>query len=166
MIERDERTGFVPARVAVTRAAFVRDWLPPVAWMTLIFVGSTDSFSFGHTSRIIGPIVLWFFPAATQPTVDLVVFLVRKTAHVSEYAVLAVLWWRALRRPLPAASREWSWRAAGLAVLVSSLWAATDELHQSFTATRTASAWDVLLDTTGAGLGVLFLWALGLWRKG
>ena len=65
----------------------------------------------------------------------------------SEYAVLAVLWWRAKRQPMQAASPAWSWRAAGLALFVSALWAATDEFHQSFTATRTASAWDVLLDS-------------------
>jgi VanZ family protein len=142
----------------------VRTWLPPIAWMALIFTGSTDSFSSGHTVQYIAPVLRWLFPGVAEPTIDLVVFLLRKAAHLTEYAVLAVLWWRALRRPVHAASRDWSWRAAGLALLVSALWAATDELHQSFTATRSASAWDVLLDTTGAGLGLLPLWALGRWR--
>ena len=132
--------------------------------MALIFTGSTDSFSSGHTSRLIAPLLRWLFPGLALPTIDLVVFLVRKAAHLSEYAVLAVLWWRALQRPARAASRGWSWRAAGLAVLVSALWAATDEIHQFFTTTRSASAWDVLLDTTGAGLGLLLLWALGARR--
>jgi VanZ family protein len=138
-----------PGEPLATQAALVRDSLPAVAWMALIFVGSTDSFSSGQTSRIIGPLLRWLFPGLTEPTVDLVVFLVRKTAHVSEYAVLAGLWWRALRRPVQRAAGSWSWRAAGLAVLISALWAATDEFHQSFTATRTASVWDVLLDTAG-----------------
>ena len=153
-----------PGEPAVTRAAFVRDWLPPVAWMALIFVGSTDSSSSGHTARLVGPLLRWLFPGLAEPTIDFVVFSVRKAAHLGEYAVLAGLCWRALRRPVRLAPRSWSWRTAGLALLISALWAASDELHQSFTATRTASVWDVLLDTTGAGLGLLLLWALGTWR--
>ena len=132
--------------------------------MALIFTGSTDSFSSGHTSHYLGPLLRWLFPGLAQPTIEVVAFLVRKAAHLCEYAVLAVLWWRALQRPARAASRGWSWRAAGLAVLFSALWAATDEIHQFFTASRGASAWDVLLDTAGAGLGLLLLWALGRWR--
>ena len=142
----------------------MRHWLPPIAWMALIFTGSTDSFSSGHTSRLIAPLLRWLFPGLALPTIDLVVFLVRKAAHLSEYAVLAALWWRALQRPAGASSRDWSWRAAGLAVLVSALWAATDEIHQLFTASRGASAWDMLLDTAGAGTGLLLLWALARWR--
>jgi VanZ family protein len=143
----------------------VRTWLPPIAWMGLIFTGSTDSFSSGHTVQYIAPVLRWLFPGMAEPTIDLVVFLLRKAAHLSEYAVLAALCWRALRGPLRVAPRHWSWRAAGLTVLVSALWAATDEFHQSFTVTRTASVWDVLLDTTGAGLGLLVLWALGTRRS-
>jgi VanZ family protein len=149
----------------VTPAALVHDWLPPLAWMALIFVGSTDSFSSGHTARLVSPLLLWLFPGLAEPTIELVVFSVRKAAHVGEYAVLAGLWWRALRRPVGPAPRPWDWRAAGLALLISGLWAAADELHQSFTATRTASPWDVLLDTTGAGLGLLLLWAVGPRRR-
>jgi len=74
--------------------------------------------------------------------------------------VLAGLWWRALRRPVWRDPRPWAWRPAGLALLACAAWAATDEVHQAFTATRTASAWDVLLDTTGAAIGLLVLWAL------
>jgi len=136
-------------------------WLPVAAWMALIFVGSTDSFSFGQTSRFLGPLLGWLFPGLSEPAVDLAIYAIRKAAHLTEYAVLAGLWWRALRRPVRRDPRPWTWRPAGLALLACALWAAADELHQSFTATRTGSAWDVLLDTTGAGIGLLLLWRLG-----
>jgi VanZ family protein len=142
----------------------VRDWLPVVGWMAVIFVGSTDAFSSAHTSRILGPLLRRLFPGLGDPSVDLAVLSIRKAAHVTEYAVLATLWWRALRRTVGRDPRPWAWRPAGLAVLACVLWASTDELHQSFTATRTASGWDVLLDATGASVGLLLLWRLGAWR--
>jgi hypothetical protein len=132
--------------------------------MALVFVGSTDSFSSGQTSRLLGPVLRWLFPGLSELAVDLAVFLVRKAAHLGEYAVLAFLWWRALRRPVRRDPRPWTWRPAWLALLACAFWAAADELHQSFTVTRTASAWDVLLDTVGAGIALLVLWRLGSWR--
>lgn len=132
--------------------------------MALIFGGSTEPFSSDHTSRIIAPVLRWLIPGLSEPTVELVVHLVRKAAHLCEYAILAGLWWRALREPARRAGRAWDWTVAGQCVLLCALWAASDELHQAFTATRTASGWDVLLDTTGAVLGLLLLRVVVGWR--
>ena len=129
--------------------------------MVLIFAGSTDSFSSGQTSRFLGPLLRFLLPGLSEAAVALAVHAIRKAAHVTEYAVLAVLWWRALRRPARRDPRPWSWPLAGQALVACALWAAADELHQSLTSTRTASAWDVLLDTAGAAIGLLVLWRLG-----
>jgi len=50
-------------------------------------------------------------------------------------------------------------------LLIVTMYAITDELHQSFVPSREGSVWDVLLDTTGGAFGLLFLWILGRWRK-
>jgi VanZ family protein len=147
-------------------APFVRDWLPVVGWMAFIFVGSTDAFSSGHTSRFIGPFLRWLWPGLPDAAVESAVFWIRKAAHVTEYAVLAVLWWRALRRPVRRDPRPWSWPVAGQALLGSALWAAADEIHQAFTATRGASIRDVALDAAGAALGLLLLRGVWAWRRG
>ena len=70
----------------------------------------------------------------------------RKAAHMTEYGVLALLWWRALRTrsPLPGA-------------LIAVAYAITDEFHQTFVAGRHGVATDVLIDTVGVTLGVA-LW--------
>jgi len=78
-------------------SSLLKYWLPVVLWMALIFSASSDSMSSGRTSRIIGPLVRWFVPNITEAALDRMVFAVRKTAHVTEYAVLALLWWRAWR---------------------------------------------------------------------
>jgi VanZ family protein len=132
--------------------------------MAFIFGSSTDAFSSGHTSRIIGPLLRWLSPGLPDAFVESAVFWIRKAAHVTEYAVLAGLWWRALWRPVRRDPRPWSWPVAGQALLGSALWAAADEIHQVFTATRGASGRDVALDAGGAALGLLLLWRAWAWR--
>ena len=106
-------------------------WLPPLALMGVIFVLSA------------------------QPSLDSglgVVDLVgRKLIHFGEYALLCFLWWRAL------ASVTTPRRAALLAFLVASAYAATDELHQTFVEGRHGNAVDWLIDSAGAALVALRL---------
>jgi VanZ family protein len=134
---------------------FIRYWLPVLIWTALIFSGSSDLLSSQRTSRILGPMVHWLFPGLPEETVDRIVFAARKAGHVTEYAILALLLWRALRRPVKADPRPWSWREPALALLLAALYAVSDELHQSFVASRYGSALDVCLDTAGAAGGLL-----------
>jgi VanZ family protein len=126
--------------------SFLKFWLPVLAWMIFIFIGSTDLLSAEHTSRYIGPFLHWFAPNVSDATIGTVQLVVRKCAHLTEYAVLGVLLYRALRRFAPA-------------LIVAGIYAAFDEFHQWFVTTRTASPWDVAIDCLGAFLG-LCLWRL------
>ena len=98
-----------------------------------------------------GPVVAWaglIFALSSIPDLgtglggwDLVL---RKIAHALEFAVLGFLLLRAIGHEALAL-------AAGIA------YAVTDEVHQSFVPGRHGSVWDVLLDSVGVALGVLFL---------
>jgi VanZ family protein len=106
--------------------------LPPLAWMGVIFVLS------GQPGDDIDR--AWW---------DV---LLRKLAHVTEYAVLTALWWRALRalgisRPL-----------AG-AVVVALLYAVSDEFHQTFVDGRNGTPVDVLIDAIGMTVAALLIYA-------
>jgi len=130
---------------------FLRYWLPLVIWLIMIFIGSTDLMSAEHTSRIIGPILRWLHPGISLARIEQVQFVVRKMAHVSEYAVLALLIFRALVNTTRRA------RFAGavlITLLISGAFAASDEFHQSFVPSRTSSVRDVMIDITGAILGM------------
>jgi VanZ family protein len=70
--------------------------------------------------------------------------VLRKGAHMTEYAILAVLLWRALRNEL-----------AALAVAIA--YAGTDELHQTFVRGRHGSPVDAAIDALGAAIGLLVL---------
>jgi len=144
---------------------FLKYWLPVLVWMSLIFTASGDTHSAQHSSRFIAPVLRWLFPQLTEATVSLIVLFVRKCAHVAEYAVLALLIWRALRRPARRDPRPWRWSQAGFALLCTALYAGSDEIHQLFVPSREGRFEDVVIDAAGAALGLLALWLLGKWRK-
>ena len=144
---------------------FVQFWLPLLLWMTVIFSASSDRASFEHSSRIIGPLLHWVFPHITERTVHSVVFLVRKLAHLTEYAILAWLIWRLLaNRRSPSVPSGHS-ADFGFTVMIVFLYAASDEFHQRFVPSREASLGDVLLDTAGGLLALILLRVLGRWRR-
>lgn len=94
-------------------------------------------------------------PEISSAAIETVQLFVRKSAHVTEYAVLAALLLRGLRAG--AKARVW-W--ATLALVAAVVYAALDEFHQSFVASRTASPRDVLIDSCGALIGLAVYWML------
>ncbi len=71
-------------------------------------------------------------------------FYLRKAAHMTEYALLALLWWRAFRfERLP------------VAAVIALAYAATDELHQTTVTGRHGSPVDWAIDAGGVAIGVL-----------
>ena len=99
-------------------------WVPPLALMVVIFALSA-------------------MPADQKDHGTLYV-LSRKLAHFCEYALLAALWWRALR------TKVTDGRALLLALAISVLYAVTDELHQTLVSGRSGRPLDVGIDTVGA----------------
>ena len=84
--------------------------------MAVIFTASADSHSYEHSSRFFEPFLHWLFPRMTQEHIETIHHLYRKCGHLTEYALLAVLLWRALRRPVKNDIRPWGWREAWLAL--------------------------------------------------
>ena len=132
---------------------FLKYWLPLLVWLGVIFLGSTNLMSAEHTSRLIVPILLWLKPGMAPDRILFILIVMRKSAHVSEYAILALLLWRALRSgPTLRTKRPVLFGAVLVACIV---FAASDEFHQSFVKSRTPTVRDVLLDGAGALFGLL-----------
>jgi VanZ family protein len=142
---------------------FLRYWLPVLVWMSLVFSASADKKSYQHSSLFFEPLIRWLFPHLSTETVQELHHLFRKTCHLTEYAILAWLVWRAVRKPVRKDPRPWNWTEAGFALSVVFAYAASDELHQVFVPNRTALVSDVMIDTSG---GVAFLLLLWLWHSG
>lgn len=133
---------------------------PIVLWMAVVFTLSMDFASEAHTSRIIEPLLRWLDPHISFAALERAHFLVRKMAHVTEYAILALLILRGLRILHARPAGVWSWSLAAWTLGASAAYASTDEIHQLFVPSRGPSVHDVMLDACGATLGLLlaFWW--------
>jgi VanZ family protein len=131
----------------------VRLFSPPIIWMALIFWFSSGYWNADQTGAVAMPLFSWLLPWATAADLEFVHGLMRKIAHVTEYAILAILWQRALTRGTGLGARS----IAGIAFAISAAWAGVDEWHQSTVATRTGSRVDVVIDASGAVIGLLML---------
>lgn len=133
-------------------------WVPVVVWAAFISWFSTDAFSARSTNSYIDPVLRWIFGDLTPAGFRLAHSVIRKSAHLIEYAILGALTCRAQAVPGARVPRTLALRTlAGCAI-----YALLDEAHQSFVPSRTGSIVDVLVDTTGATIGTLLLTA---WRN-
>jgi len=114
--------------------------------MAFIFVMSTQLGAGENTSRILGPLLNWLFPGIAPETISGLRFVVRKFAHVTEYAVLFLLCFRALKLTRPGSFPV----MAIPALLIAVTYAATDEWHQTFVPSRAGAISDVMIDACGA----------------
>jgi VanZ family protein len=124
---------------------WLRRWWPALLWAIVISAFSTGVFTSDNTSRIIVPILKWFFPRASQETLFLVHHFIRKMGHLTEYFILSLLILRGIRAGKTGIHLGW----ALAAVAIVGCYAALDEFHQSFVPGRTAAVSDVLIDTAG-----------------
>ena len=115
---------------------FLKYWAPPILWAFVIF--SVSAFPTGRASQI-----QWKD------------FIVKKSAHVIEYAVFAALIYRALRST--GVKRE---NAGIYAIFIALLYGVTDEFHQSYTPGREPRVRDVVFDTIGAIASIYSIWNL------
>ncbi len=138
---------------------WLRAWWPALLWAAFISVMSTDTFSAAHTSLVVEPLFRWLFPSISREGLELAHHLVRKSAHFTEYFIFFLLLYhgiRASRRD----NRPWHWSWAIVAWLIAAVYSVLDEIHQIFVPSRGPSAWDSLLDSTGALFALFMLFFL------
>ncbi len=132
-------------------------WTVTLLWAGLIFGASTGAFSASLTAQILMHLFQFLHIHVSPPVFESIHFLVRKCAHMTEYAVFALLLYRAWR---PEHRFRWSRRTALYVAVAVALYSLTDEFHQSFVPDRTSSLVDCGIDTSGALLGLLFIYVI------
>jgi len=137
-------------------------WLPVAMMFGLMYYFSTDVFSADNTRNIFEKIFLWFSPHASKRDILSFNYVLRKSAHFTEYAILGGLLFRAFRAGDPI---RWRFKWALYSFLLAASWAVLDELHQSFTVKRGGSLWDSLLDSSGALFILTMIWIVARWRR-
>ena len=122
-------------------------WLVLLLWMLVIFLFSSQPHSGEATKSIIENIIP---NIKTNSLLDMINFIVRKSAHVTEYFILALLTISLLKE----------YTKKERTILLSSIifcfiYAMTDEYHQSFVPGRSSLFRDVLIDTSGSLIALL-----------
>ncbi len=141
-------------------------WLPVIVWAGVIFYSSSQPYK----KQDLKPTLTEYLPlhmidsafswvkfdyAGDEVSIqhlgaaDFVQFFIRKFAHFSVYFILAFLLYRAIRQYL----REGA--AFILSLLITVLYAASDEFHQHFTGGRSPHVEDVILDSVGGLIGLI-----------
>ena len=116
---------------------YFKYWWPTLCWMALIFY-----FSSQHRVQV-----------SDDVTVQ---FLVFKSLHVIEYALLYMMLYRSFRNT----RNDPSWKHRFHAFLIAFTFAITDEIHQVFIPTREGRMRDVGIDTIGITLAFVYIWKL------
>lgn len=109
----------------------LKHWLPSLLLMAIIFILSSQS----------------DIPGPPDPLLNRIF---KKSAHAIGYGMLAISYARAL-------AGSGVRQAVPLALCFAILYGISDEWHQTFVPNRFGSPFDVLIDTTGASIG-LYVW--------
>lgn len=130
-------------------------WVVTLCWAGLIFDFSTAKFGTSFTGVMLDRLLAAFHIDLSPAHFEVVHLIVRKGAHLTEYAILSLL----LYASISGLKRfEWRPRVALFCVLIAGLYSLTDEFHQIFVPDRGPSLKDSALDTSGAVIAMLLVY--------
>lgn len=122
-------------------------FVPLILWICVIFYSSTGNASMAMTSGLLRPWLEMFF--SSEDTIYLANVIIRKIAHLTYYALLAIFAiFAVIGSPFEWVKKNWIWSILGLVLVVASI----DEFIQSFYPSRGSSVWDVMLDCVGGSI--------------
>ncbi len=131
-------------------------------WAGLIFYLSTRTYGASFTAWLLEQILEFFHVSLSPAAFATLHHLIRKTAHVTEYAIFGIFLYHSLEG---STTPRWSWRTAVWAVGIAAIYSLTDEFHQEFVPGRGPSLVDCSIDSSGAAVGVLILYIRGRFRS-
>lgn len=135
-------------------------WIPIILLMILIFYFSqqpvtvSNDLSTGVTEHIIETVEK--VAPIEDVNIDTINHIVRKNAHFFIYFFLGIFVLNALKK-----SGINGYQSVGLALFFCMTYAVSDEVHQLFVNGRGAQVRDVLIDSTGAAIGIILASIIG-----
>lgn len=127
-------------------------WGLVLAWAAVIWLLGSSSFSSAATSPDLLDWLSWLVSDLDYRARYRLLMGIRKSAHFVEYAILAVLTFRAA---LLSAPRNPITTAVWVALFIVASLASADEARQAFSPDRTGSPYDVLIDLAGGVIAIL-----------
>lgn len=133
----------------------IKYFIPSFILMIIIFMFSQQTGN--ESSGLSSQIVLWIQTYLHIPIIELIV---RKAAHMSEYAVLTLTFIYGFYKnqyPLK--------KIIVYSLICAFLYACTDEFHQLFIGGRAGQFTDVLIDTCGALIAIVIYYFYNHWKR-
>jgi len=129
-------------------------WTWVACWAGIIWVLGGEYFSLAETHRVMSPWLDWLIGDLSSADRYKIYLAIRKSAHFVEYGILAMLTFRAA---LLSAPRNQLATAGWSALFLVATLASADEARQAFSATRSGSPYDVMIDVTGGAIAIIGL---------
>jgi len=126
-----------------------------IAWILINFILSTDIGSPAHSEYFAKTLYACLGPLAKFSSFEHFHLFLRKLAHITEYGILMLLVVNTLSVPVFKIKLSALKTRYALALSICTCLAFSDEFHQSFVPSRTASLTDVAIDITGSLLGLI-----------
>lgn len=137
-----------------------------ILWMAVIFMFSAQTGQVSDSqSGFLTDIVCKLIPfEISESGKNLLIFIIRKMAHFTEYAILGILYFNMLfsfsmykknQEHIHKAEKKVVFKIVLLAASLCMLYAMSDEYHQSFSDGRSPAVRDVIIDTFGGFAGCL-----------
>ena len=139
----------------VNKKKYILRWTMLVLWMCFIFYMSSRSGSESQEQSDLVLSILNFLGLQLNESIkNIASFIVRKTAHVTEYMILYILIFRVVTLYFNTKKSKL------IALLCMFLYASTDEIHQLFVPGRSGMVRDVFIDSIGGiiGIGITFIY--------
>ena len=130
-------------------------WILIFVWMITIFMFSAQNGdeSSELSQGFLRTFILRFTPdKISEDIVNMMEYIIRKCAHMTEYAVFGILVFYQIKLYR---LFEKEWNRIVMAVICVMIYASTDEIHQLFVGGRSGRFTDVLIDTAGGFIGIM-----------
>lgn len=130
-------------------------WILIFVWMITIFMFSAQNGdeSSELSQGFLRTFILRFTPDnISEDIVNMMEYIIRKCAHMTEYAVFGILVFYQIKLYR---LFEKEWNRIVMAVICVMIYASTDEIHQLFVGGRSGRFTDVLIDTAGGFIGIM-----------
>ena len=148
-------------------------FIATIIWMVVIFIFShqtgttSQSFSGGITEAIVKIIMDDFESLSASEQLKILEttnFIIRKGAHFTEYCILGIFTkltlltylYKDTTRYIKYKTKKLLLTNSVYSIIISALYAVSDEIHQSFTADRSPAILDVVIDSSGALCAIIF----------